>query len=232
MPCRFDLEKVWVMARTIKKYRSAAVRFPPGAEDAPGGACTVAGVDEAGVGPWAGPVVAAAVYFVTAVPDGIADSKVLPAGRRELLYEAIMATGQVGIGIADVERIERDNVLAASHWAMKVAVGKLPKLPDLVLIDGLNAPDLGCPCRAVVGGDGRFVSIAAASIIAKVTRDRLMSRIAILHPGYGFERHKGYGTEEHRRALERLGVASCHRRTFKPVKAILDRYDMQENRER
>lgn len=182
----------------------------------------IAGVDEAGIGPWAGPVIAAAVCLDPEnVPDGLNDSKQLPASRREILYRAIMASAQVGIGIADVARIDRDNVLAASHWAMAEAISQLRRRPGLALVDGCHTPGLGCPVETLVGGDGLVASIAAASIIAKVTRDRLMLELAGLYPGYGFERHMGYGTQAHRQALHTLGVAPCHRRSFRPVKAAI-----------
>ena len=183
----------------------------------------IAGVDEAGIGPWAGPVVAAAVCLDPAkLPDGLNDSKKLSLTRRESLFESIMATAWVGVGIADVARIDRDNVLAASQWAMAEAISRLRRRPALAVVDGRYAPDLGCPAEALIGGDGLVASIAAASIIAKVTRDRLMARLAELHPGYGFERHMGYGTRAHRQALHALGVAACHRRSFKPVKEVID----------
>jgi ribonuclease HII len=148
----------------------------------------VCGVDEAGRGPWAGPVVAAAVVLdATAIPAGIADSKILDADARELLWPRIMATAQVGIGVADVERIDRDNILHATMWAMTQAVAGLPVAPRLALIDGNHAPLLKCETRTVVKGDARCLSIAAASIVAKVTRDRLMIALAREVPGYGFE---------------------------------------------
>jgi ribonuclease HII len=182
----------------------------------------ICGVDEAGRGPWAGPVVAAAVILDPAcIPPGIADSKVLDAGARELLYPRIMETSQVGVGIAQVDRIDRDNILHATMWAMQQAVGRLPELPRLALIDGNRAPLLACEARTIVKGDARCLSIAAASIIAKVTRDRLMIALGRELPGYGFERHKGYGTPEHTEALARLGVTPYHRRSFKPVQLAL-----------
>ena len=182
----------------------------------------IAGVDEAGIGPWAGPVVAAAVCLdPNNIPSGLADSKLLSPQQRERLFESIMITAAVGIGVADVARIDRDNVLAANHWAMAMAISELPRRPGLALIDGLYAPAIGCPAEAVVDGDASVASIAAASIIAKVTRDRLMAILGQQFPGYGFARHKGYGTAAHREALERLGVAECHRRSYKPVKLVL-----------
>jgi ribonuclease HII len=182
----------------------------------------VCGVDEAGRGPWAGPVVAAAVILDPAdIPAGIADSKTLDADARERLYPRIVGTSQCAVGIADVTRIDRDNILHATMWAMAQAVAGLPQRPRLALIDGNRAPLLACEARTIVKGDARCLSIAAASIIAKVTRDRLMIALGRELPGYGFERHKGYGTAEHAEALARLGVTAYHRRSFKPVQLAL-----------
>ncbi len=186
----------------------------------------IAGVDEAGRGPWAGPVVAAAVVLdPAAIPAGIADSKTLDADSRAVLYERIRASAQIGVGVAGVERIDRDNILNATMWAMAEAVAQLSRAlarpPGLVLVDGNRVPRLAVPARAVVKGDAKCLSIAAASIIAKVTRDRLMIGLADRLPGYGFERHKGYGTPEHQAAIERLGVSAEHRRSFKPVQLAL-----------
>jgi ribonuclease HII len=182
----------------------------------------ICGVDEAGRGPWAGPVVAAAVILDPEhIPSGIADSKVLDAEARDVLFPKIMASAQVGIGIADVERIDRDNILNATMWAMAEAVAALAIPPRLALIDGNKAPRLACATRTVVKGDAKCLSIAAASIIAKVTRDRIMVALAATHPGYGFERHKGYGTPEHADAIKRFGVTIVHRRSFKPIQLAL-----------
>ncbi|MFN3744770.1 MAG: ribonuclease HII [Hyphomicrobiaceae bacterium] len=186
----------------------------------------IAGVDEAGRGPWAGPVVAAAVILdPDNIPPGIADSKALDAEAREALYPRIMATARVGVGIADVARIDRDNILNATMWAMTIAVKALPggkaERPKLVLVDGNRAPRFACRARTIVKGDARSLSIAAASIIAKVTRDRMMIALGRSFPGYGFERHKGYGTPEHADALARLGVTEHHRRSFRPVQLAL-----------
>jgi ribonuclease HII len=182
----------------------------------------VAGVDEAGRGPLAGPVVAAAVILdPERIPDGINDSKVLDEDTREVLYGRIKATAIVGVGIADVKRIDRDNILAATLWAMAEAIARLHVVPKLAAIDGNRAPKLPCNARTVVRGDARCLSIAAASIIAKVTRDRLMIALATKHPGYGFERHKGYGTAEHHDAIRRLGVTPHHRRSFRAIQLAL-----------
>ncbi len=178
----------------------------------------VAGVDEAGRGPWAGPVVAAAVILdMDAVPQGIDDSKALTRARREVLFEALRGSATIGVGQAGVDEIERLNILAAALLAMARAVEDLGAVPGHVLIDGAYAPALPCPATTLVGGDRRSLSIAAASIVAKVTRDRIMARLAADHPGYGWERNAGYGTAEHRAALDRLGVTPHHRRTFKPI---------------
>ena len=183
----------------------------------------VAGIDEAGRGPWAGPVVAAAVVLdACAIPPGIDDSKALDEHARETAYAALLASGaRIGIGIADVGRIDRMNILNATLWAMRVAVSALGELPRAALVDGNRAPVLDCAAIAVVDGDARSLSIAAASIVAKVTRDRLMVELGLSHPDYGFERHKGYGTPEHKSAIERFGVTPHHRRSFRPVRLAL-----------
>jgi ribonuclease HII len=183
----------------------------------------VAGVDEAGRGPLAGPVVAAAVVLdPDNIPEGIADSKTLDPDVRSALYWRILATAQVGIGVAGVDRIDRDNILQAALWAMADAVAQLPCRPRLVLIDGNKVPlRLDCAARAIVRGDGKCLSIAAASIVAKVVRDTMMVELARAYPGYGFERHKGYGTAEHQAAIARHGLTPHHRRSFKPVQLAL-----------
>ena len=186
------------------------------------GSGPVAGIDEAGRGPWAGPVVAAAVILdPQRIPDGIADSKALDAETREALYPRIMATSQVAVGIADVDRIDRDNILNATLWAMSEAIRVLSQRPGLALVDGNRLPRLPMAARAIVQGDARCLSIAAASIIAKVTRDRLMTSLGREMPAYGFERHKGYGTPEHKHALARHGACVHHRRSFRPVQLAL-----------
>lgn len=182
----------------------------------------VAGVDEAGRGPWAGPVVAAAVILdPDHLPSGIADSKLLDAGQREAAFAGLQRRARIGIGIADVARIDRDNILEATLWCMAEAVRQLAPAPQLVLVDGNRAPHLTMAARTLVKGDRLCLSIAAASIVAKVTRDRIMSELAVMHPGYGFDRHKGYGTPEHQRALASLGVTDQHRRSFRPVQLAL-----------
>ena len=184
----------------------------------------IAGIDEAGRGPWAGPVVAAAVILdINHLPDGLNDSKQLSGHAREKLFAEIMAQAHVGVGIAGVERIDQDNILQATLWAMEQACAALPKTPAAVLIDGNRCPKLPCPAEALVKGDALSLSVAAASIIAKVTRDRIMVELAKSHPGYAWERNKGYGTRDHSSGLARLGVTPHHRRSFKPIQKILSR---------
>lgn len=178
----------------------------------------VAGCDEAGRGPLAGPVVAAAVVLdPRRIPRGLNDSKKLEAGEREKLYAKICASAQVAVAFGSPARIDRDNIRQASLWALARAVAALSIRPKLVFVDGCDAIDVDCECRPVVSGDALIVSIAAASIVAKVTRDRLMRRIGAAHPGYGFERHMGYSVPEHFAALRRLGPCVHHRRSFSPV---------------
>jgi ribonuclease HII len=182
----------------------------------------VAGCDEAGRGPLAGPVVAAAVILDPShIPRGLNDSKKLGAPEREKLYEKICATAQVAVAFGTVERIDRDNILRASLWALARAVRALPVRPQFVFVDGNMKIDCGCDCEAVVSGDALLLSVAAASIVAKVTRDRLMGRLGLAHPGYGFERHMGYSVPEHFAALARLGPTIHHRKSFAPVAAKL-----------
>ncbi|MGB5836659.1 MAG: ribonuclease HII [Albidovulum sp.] len=187
------------------------------------GAAFVAGVDEVGRGPLCGPVVAAAVRLdPLAIPPGLNDSKKLSQTRREALYNVLMGVADVSVGAASVEEIDRINILQASHLAMCRAVAGLASVPDHVLVDGNRLPrDLAVSAEAVVKGDARSLSIAAASIIAKVWRDRIMVDLAQQHPGYGWEKNAGYPTKEHLEALQNLGVTSCHRRSFKPVHNIL-----------
>ena len=183
----------------------------------------VAGVDEAGRGPWAGPVVAAAVILDRhAIPTGLNDSKKLKEAQREQLFPLICASSQVGVGIIGVEMIDRHNILKATLDAMAEAVRNLPHPPAIALIDGNKCPPLDCPAKALVKGDQLSLSIAAASIIAKVTRDRLMREIALEHPHHGFERHKGYGTKAHQQALTEYGITPHHRRSFKPIRKIIE----------
>lgn len=178
----------------------------------------VAGCDEAGRGPLAGPVVAAAVVLdPDRIPRGLNDSKKLTAEEREKLYGRICATAEVGVAFGSPARIDRDNILRASLWALAQAVAALPCRPQLVYVDGRDKIAVPCDCEAVISGDALVLSIAAASIVAKVTRDRLMKQIGAAHPGYGFERHMGYSVPEHTAALKRLGPTIHHRRSFSPV---------------
>lgn len=190
----------------------------------------IAGVDEAGRGPWAGPVVAAAVVFepgslTEILMTSLDDSKKLKAQSREALFDAIYAHGHVGVGRAEVDEIDEINILQATFLAMKRAIEGLPQTPDYALIDGNKIPPLPCPAEAIVKGDGKSLSIAAASIIAKVARDREMQKLSESFPGYGWERNMGYGTSEHKSALERLGVTDQHRKSYRPIINILSRQD-------
>lgn len=187
----------------------------------------VAGIDEVGRGPLAGPVTAAAVLLPAGglrpdLASALADSKTLSAARRQTLAPLIRAQCTVALGWASVAEIDRLNILQATWLAMGRALAALPVPPVAVLVDGNRLPpDLPCPGDPVVGGDGRCLSIAAASIVAKVARDAAMARLAERHPGYGWERNAGYGTAAHRAALARLGATEHHRRSFAPVRAAL-----------
>jgi ribonuclease HII len=189
------------------------------------GVWPIAGCDEAGRGPLAGPVVAAAVVLdPDRIPKGIDDSKRLTAEKREELFDKICATASFAVAFASPARIDRDNILRASLWALARAVEALPLAPKHVFVDGRDKLALSCDCDAVIGGDGIVMSIAAASIIAKVTRDRLMSSLAQDCPGYGFEQHKGYAVPEHLEALDRLGPCVHHRSFFAPVIAAREKH--------
>ena len=183
----------------------------------------VAGVDEAGRGPLAGPVTAAAVVLNPKdIPEGLNDSKKLSAKKREALFEHIMDRAEVGFGLATVAEIDEINILRASHLAMTRAIADLPTPPDHVLIDGNMIPrGLNLPAEAVVKGDARSLSIAAASIVAKIRRDRVMWDLAQQHPGYGWETNQGYPSKSHISSLRNLGVTPHHRRSFKPVHDML-----------
>ena len=186
----------------------------------------IIGIDEAGRGPWAGPVVAAAVWLEPArlpptLLQRLDDSKALSAAAREAIFTALPDHCALAIGTASVEEIDRLNILQANLLAMRRAVEGLGFAPDGALVDGKQTPTLACPAAAVVKGDSRSLSIAAASIVAKVHRDRLMDELAARHPGYGWERNRGYGTAEHRAALLSLGVTGEHRRSFRPVREAL-----------
>jgi ribonuclease HII len=181
----------------------------------------IAGLDEVGRGPLAGPVVAAAVVLdPDRVPDGLADSKALPAARREALFAEIVASAQVGIATVSHEGIDAINIRQASLRAMSRALAALPCTPDMALVDGNDPPPLPCAAEAVIRGDATVASIAAASIVAKVVRDQWMSELDREFPEYGFAEHKGYGAPKHRRALERLGPSPIHRRSYAPLAAL------------
>ena len=183
----------------------------------------MAGVDEVGRGPLAGPVTAAAVVLDRArLPEGLDDSKKLTARTRDRLYQAILECAEVSVAHASVEEIDQLNILYASHLAMERAVAGLKIAPCHALIDGNMTPKaLPCPATALVKGDARSLSVAAASIVAKVTRDRIMVDLAQQHPGYGWEKNAGYPTKMHRAALTSLGVTPHHRRSFKTVHNML-----------
>ena len=187
----------------------------------------VAGVDEAGRGPLAGPVVVAAVMLPhewagNGIPDeyvGLNDSKKLSGKSREVFHARLTQDARIRFAIAEASpgMIDEINILAATHWAMNEALARLQPAPGHVLVDGLRVPSMRWPQTPLVGGDGRSYSVAAASILAKVTRDRIMDEADRRYPGYGFARHKGYPTPDHLRSLERLGPCDLHRRSFAPV---------------
>jgi ribonuclease HII len=196
-------------------------------ESAAGG--RVAGVDEAGRGPLAGPVLAAAVVFTGRVPRKLSslidDSKKLTPEERQEAFAALLAHRalghvEIGVGAASVAEIGRINILHAALLAMRRAVVRLPAPPDLALIDGNRPPNLGCAVRCVIGGDAECLSIAAASIVAKVVRDRAMARLAVRFPGYGWETNVGYATPDHRAALAQLGPTRHHRADFGTVRQL------------
>jgi ribonuclease HII len=190
----------------------------------------IAGVDEAGRGPWAGPVVAAAVIFdfnelPNSLRKGLDDSKKLSSIKRNALFDVILENADVGVGQASVDEIDDINILQATFLAMGRALDDLERAPDFALIDGNKIPPIKCAAEAIVKGDGRSFSIAAASIIAKVTRDRIMMGLSLRHPGYGWERNMGYGTKAHIKGLEALGVTEHHRKSYKPIINILSRQE-------
>ncbi len=184
---------------------------------------SLAGVDEAGRGPWAGPVVASAVIVRDfSFLSGIDDSKKMTTASREEAYQEILTKCDVGIGIVDAESIDRWNILQATFRAMEEAISKLSVMPNCILIDGNKVPKVAVRQIPIVGGDGVSLAIACASIVAKVTRDRMMDTYHGLYPVYGFANHKGYGTPEHMRALKGHGPCEIHRRSFKPIRLILE----------
>ncbi|WP_439814070.1 ribonuclease HII [Zavarzinia sp. CC-PAN008] len=189
-------------------------------EDAVGG--LVAGIDEVGRGPLAGPVVAAAVILRRdAVPEGLDDSKKLNRATRERLFSDLRRSAVIGVAAASSGEIDRVNILQATFLAMARALHRLPQVPDHVLVDGNRAPPLPIGSTCVVAGDSLSLSIAAASVVAKVVRDRLMERLALRHPAYGFDRNAGYPTAEHRAALLSLGPCVHHRRSFGTARLAL-----------
>ncbi len=204
------------MARSIPTYEHERLATLQGA-------CRIVGVDEAGRGPLAGPVTAAAVWLDPAhIPAGLGDSKQLSARARDALFDQIMASADVGIGHATPAEIDAINILQATFLAMRRAVAALRVAPDLALIDGNRLPpDLGCAGRTIIKGDAQVFSIAAASIIAKVTRDRIMTELDRQHPGYGWRENAGYPTKRHINAIADLGVTAHHRRSFAPIRNIL-----------
>ena len=188
----------------------------------------VAGVDEAGRGPLAGPVMAAAVVFTRGVPRKLAnlldDSKKLTQAERLLAYDALLRcqSADIAVGSASVAEIARLNILHAAMLAMGRAVLRLPSPPDVALVDGNTKPPLTCHIRCIVGGDALCLSIAAASIVAKVVRDRVMARLALRHPHYGWHSNSGYATQAHRRALESFGPTPHHRVAFGTVRVLAE----------
>jgi ribonuclease HII len=187
------------------------------------GIAPVAGCDEAGRGPLAGPVIAAAVVLdPKRIPQGLNDSKKLTAPRRDRLFDEICACAEISIAIAPPARIDRDNILQASLWALAQAARMLASKPRLVFVDGRDRLPLDVESVPVIGGDGIVASIAAASIIAKVTRDRMMEQLGLAHPEYGFEKHKGYGTGLHCAQLRTYGPTVHHRASFAPVRECLN----------
>lgn len=192
------------------------------------GYCFIAGLDEAGRGCLAGPVAAAAVILpldeaLLPLFEGVRDSKQMTAQAREQQYEVIMRHAlAVGVGLGSVELIEERNILQATKHAMQVALTRLSLSPQALLLDALLLPGTALPQRSIIKGDARCLTIAAASVIAKVTRDRLMLQLHEQYPDYGFAQHKGYGTEAHLAALQQYGVTPIHRRTFAPVRELLN----------
>lgn len=204
------------MAKTFPDFSFETAAYARGAN-------RVIGVDEVGRGPLAGPVTAAAVWIDPKhIPEGLNDSKALTAKRREALFDPIMQAADVSIAHASVAEIDEINILQATFLAMRRAVAGLKVAPDHALIDGNKIPE-GLPCSAecIVKGDARSLSVAAASIVAKICRDRIMVDLAQQHPGYGWESNAGYGSKAHMEALQILGATPHHRVSFKPVHNIL-----------
>jgi ribonuclease HII len=203
---RISLKKTELDGTTERLCLSDAIRF-------------IAGVDEVGRGPLAGPVMAAAVILDLAnIPAGLGDSKAIPSARREdLSMQILLSAHAVAIATASPDEIDALNIRQATLLAMQRAVAALAMRPDLVLVDGRDVPDFSIPGRAIISGDAKVASIAAASIVAKVARDRLMARLGETHPAYGFANNAGYGTAEHRAALLIVGPCPAHRMSFAPL---------------
>lgn len=189
----------------------------------------VCGIDEAGRGPWAGPVVAGAVIFPQLEIDNklsleLDDSKKLSPKKREYLYDMIFASGAlVGIGQSDVHEIDSINILQATFLAMRRAIEDIKQTKaNIALIDGNKAPELYCPCRTVIKGDATSLSISAASIVAKVTRDRIMAKLGLEYPLYAWDKNAGYGTKAHIEALLKYGITPYHRKSYAPIRKILN----------
>lgn len=186
----------------------------------------VAGIDEAGRGPWAGPVVASAVILdPNNFPAGLRDSKTLSEKRRNQLATTLWKCAQIGVGLASVQEIDQHNIAQATLLAMSRAATNLPVAPTTAIVDGIWKPQLPCPTYTVIKGDAKSFSIAAASIIAKVSRDRMMRELARTFPGYGWERNKGYGVPAHQDGLAAHGVTPHHRRSFAPIRRLIERDD-------
>lgn len=209
-------------SRERRALSSPADLFSPKNENA-----LIAGIDEAGRGPWAGPVVAGAVVFPNLkLSDELAknlnDSKKLSSAKREALFKELYASDAlIGVGAASVEEIDALNILKATFLAMRRAVEALPVCPSFALVDGNKIPPLPCPAEAVVKGDALSLSIAAASIVAKVTRDRLMCELATEFPHYGWEQNAGYGTKTHQNGLKLYGICIHHRKSYAPIQRII-----------
>ena len=183
----------------------------------------VAGIDEAGRGPWAGPVVAGAVILDRSnIPAGLNDSKKLSKIKRDALYIAIIESAIVGVGIASVEEIDQFNILQASLLAMRRATDDLSTKPASCLVDGNKDPNMVYPTRCIIKGDGKSLSIAAASIIAKVTRDKIMTDLSHIYPHYDWQQNAGYGVPKHIEALKLVGISPHHRKSFAPIRKLLD----------
>jgi len=205
--------------KIMKKSRQISLGMDYETEWHQKGFRSIAGIDEVGRGPLAGPVIAAAVILpLHNIPEGLNDSKQLSAKRREELFDQIMELAHIGIASVPPSLIDSINIRQASLLAMRQAFSALEEKPDMALVDGRDMPDLPCKTIAIIKGDSKIASIAAASIIAKVTRDRLMKNISTFFPEYFFEKNAGYGVEAHRAALEKYGPTHCHRFTFSPVR--------------